>query len=152
MHFASSCTIFKYAYFGVVSIMVLLEDCIDLVAIMKANGLQTPNSALPSSHEQDAAVLRRKRAVPDEVLDEMGYILAPWRFLTSPLLSGEENLPNPAAETCIFLLYLALALILICDRGISVNNENGEDPIMKNLWTDLKMTRRTIGSLDSSCP
>ncbi|KAH9310436.1 hypothetical protein KI387_025471, partial [Taxus chinensis] len=76
---------------------VLLEDSIDLVAIMQANGFHIPNFSISCMFQQDGFFLR-KRAVPDEVLDEMGYILAPWRFLTSPLISGEENLPNPCVE------------------------------------------------------
>lgn len=77
---------------------VLLEDSIDLVAIMQANGFYTPNASISHIFQNNEAFLRRKKAVQDEVLDEMGSILAPWRFLTSPLISGEENLPNPCLE------------------------------------------------------
>ncbi|XP_059067699.1 phytyl ester synthase 2, chloroplastic [Cryptomeria japonica] len=76
----------------------LLEDSIDLVAIMQANGFHTPNASISPTFQKDEVFLRRKKAVQDEVLDEMGYIVAPWRFLTSPLISGEENLPNPCLQ------------------------------------------------------
>lgn len=47
----------------------------------------------------DSPVSRRRRAaVPDEVYDEMGRFLEPWRIVTSPLVSGAENLPDPSAE------------------------------------------------------
>ncbi|GAQ85441.1 hypothetical protein KFL_002350160 [Klebsormidium nitens] len=47
----------------------------------------------------DSPVPRRRRAaVPDEVYDEMGRLLEPWRIVTSPLVSGAENLPDPSAE------------------------------------------------------
>lgn len=40
---------------------------------------------------------RRKEATSDEMLDELGRILEPWRILTSPLVTGAENLPPPGA-------------------------------------------------------
>ncbi|KAH6555892.1 hypothetical protein KP509_1Z219200 [Ceratopteris richardii] len=40
----------------------------------------------------------------DEILDEMGRFLAPWKFLTSPLTSGEENLPSPELKRPILFV------------------------------------------------
>ncbi|XP_024533756.1 acyltransferase-like protein At1g54570, chloroplastic isoform X1 [Selaginella moellendorffii] len=66
--------------------MALLEDCIDLAEIMDDHGFHHPNA----SHDQP------NNAVPDETMDQLGDILGPWRFLTSPFISGADNLPSPS--------------------------------------------------------
>eukprot|EP00850_Spirogloea_muscicola_P020586 SM000220S07065 [mRNA] locus=s220:160764:166670:- [translate_table: standard] len=93
----------------------LLEDDIDIANIMKQNGFEVLKSAPEEDGNAEASsssstastvrlvkaeqkMLRKKEAVPDETMDEMGRILEPWRVLTSPLVSGEENLPNPNAQ------------------------------------------------------
>eukprot|EP00850_Spirogloea_muscicola_P017443 SM000150S01702 [mRNA] locus=s150:170806:176778:+ [translate_table: standard] len=93
----------------------LLEDDIDIANIMKQNGFEVPKSASAEDGNAEASssngnastvqlvkaeqqMLRKKEAVADETMDEMGRILEPWRVLTSPLVSGEENLPNPNAQ------------------------------------------------------
>jgi hypothetical protein len=47
---------------------------------------------------EDGVPQRRRAAVPDEVYDELGQLLEPWRIVTSPLVSGAENLPDPNQE------------------------------------------------------
>jgi hypothetical protein len=52
---------------------------------------------LNSSAQSHLPLKKRKGEVPDDVMDELGHILEPWRILTSPLVTGVENLPNPGA-------------------------------------------------------
>jgi hypothetical protein len=47
---------------------------------------------------EDRVPQRRRAAVPDEVYDELGQLLEPWRIVTSPLVSGAEKLPDPNQE------------------------------------------------------
>eukprot|EP00249_Psilotum_nudum_P017071 c26140_g1_i3 orf=330-1295(-) len=79
---------------------------------MEENGFQQPKSALCCSNPlisfaQDSNFLKRKNtAVTDEVLDELGRLLEPWRVLTSPFVSGEENLPSPEIQLRQPLLFV----------------------------------------------
>lgn len=81
---------------------VFLEDAINIITIMEENGFTTPPSSSPPPEEEEERepsvleVLSRERKNPilDERLEEMGRILEPWRILTSPLISGVENLPS----------------------------------------------------------
>ncbi|KAH9564058.1 hypothetical protein CY35_04G004500 [Sphagnum magellanicum] len=93
----------------------LLEDGVDLVSMLHKNGFTRPYSSPAMSPSTDCAAFqggplnlnssaqshlplkKRKGEVPDDVMDELGHILEPWRILTSPLVTGVENLPNPGA-------------------------------------------------------
>ncbi|KAH8963339.1 hypothetical protein BDL97_04G003500 [Sphagnum fallax] len=93
----------------------LLEDGVDLVSMLHKNGFTHPYSSPAMSPSTDCAAFqggplnlnsspqshlplkKRKDEVPDDVMDELGRILEPWRILTSPLVTGTENLPNPGA-------------------------------------------------------
>ncbi|KAI5081027.1 hypothetical protein GOP47_0004210, partial [Adiantum capillus-veneris] len=87
----------------------LLEDDFNLAKILERHGFcatasaQTRLSAeagVPASPFKDS----EKTEVKDEYLDEMGRLLQPWRFLTSPLVSGEENLPSPESKRPILFV------------------------------------------------
>ncbi|CAM6097309.1 unnamed protein product [Calypogeia fissa] len=90
----------------------LFEDSINIVEIMAAYAFPAPahssfSSPLHSSNGAHASpVAKRQEAVPDEVMDEMGLILEPWRILTSPLVSGTENLPLQSSEPRRPLLFV----------------------------------------------
>ncbi|GBG84868.1 hypothetical protein CBR_g39243 [Chara braunii] len=81
---------------------VLLEEGLDLGAVMMRHGFFPPgmDSEVGSDEDDDQGVRwnRPQPAVSDEVMDELGLFLSPWRFLTSPIVSGEENLPNRYKE------------------------------------------------------
>lgn len=88
---------------------VLLEDSMNLSDIMEMHGFRSSKSAqvsVPLSPNWKAPTLghMEKNATRDETLDEMGRLLQPWRILTSPLVSGEENLPNPELERPILFV------------------------------------------------
>ncbi|MCO5549045.1 hypothetical protein L7F22_002511 [Adiantum nelumboides] len=87
----------------------LLEDNFNLGRIMESHGFRATASVqnrlsskagVPASPFIDS----EKTAVKDEFLDEMGRLLQPWRFLTSPLVTGEENLPSPELQRPILFV------------------------------------------------
>ncbi|KAL3693711.1 hypothetical protein R1sor_007362 [Riccia sorocarpa] len=79
----------------------LYEDNVNVADIMSSNGFDHPRrtkNADLSSVSSPSTVAKREEAVADEVMDEMGRILEFWRILTSPYVSGGENLPPPGRE------------------------------------------------------
>ncbi|KAL2633848.1 hypothetical protein R1flu_005327 [Riccia fluitans] len=87
----------------------LFEDNINLAEIMSSNGFDHPRRAKHmdlSSISSPSPVAKREEAVADDVMDEMGRILEPWRILTSPYVSGAEKLPPPGREPRRPLLFV----------------------------------------------
>ncbi|BBN06382.1 hypothetical protein MPTK1_3g20640 [Marchantia polymorpha subsp. ruderalis] len=89
----------------------LIEDSINLAEVMLANGFTHPRRSKAkhqgsSSISSPSPVAKREEAVADDVMDEMGRILEPWRILTSPYISGAENLPMPGREPRRPLLFV----------------------------------------------
>jgi hypothetical protein len=89
----------------------LLEDGVDLVSMLHKNGFTHPYSSPAMSPSTDCAAFqggplnlnsspqshlplkKRKDEVPDDVMDELGRILEPWRVSTLSPLSGMPNSP-----------------------------------------------------------
>ncbi|KAK3284401.1 hypothetical protein CYMTET_7949 [Cymbomonas tetramitiformis] len=85
----------------------LLEDHVDLSAIMRCYGF----GADPDTKEMQAGRARRRKAalegaVKDEEMDQLGRLLAPWKSLSAPLISGLSNLPDPLTATSRPVLFV----------------------------------------------